>query len=111
VEPDEEGDGRPRDPAVAAALDRLRARDPDVAEAAAAAWGWVAPDGDAGQVHLRFVQDFVWCRLPVKWWTDEDEHLAIAVGLAGLFDELGMTRYAELCRSATTREATAAWHQ
>ncbi|TVP75083.1 MAG: hypothetical protein EA340_00445 [Nitriliruptor sp.] len=111
---DVEDDGQPegpRDPAVAAALDRLRARDADAAEAAAAAWGWVAPDGDAARVHQRFVQDFVWYRLPVKWWTDRDEHLEIAAGLAGLFDELGMGRYAELCRSATTRTVIGAWHR
>lgn len=101
----------PKDPAVAAALDRLRTRDPDAAEAAAAAWGWVAPDGEAGQVHQRFVQDFVWYGLPVKWWTDEGEHLEITRGLAELFDELGMDRYAELCRSAGTREVIAAWHR
>lgn len=60
---DVQDDGRPegpKDPAVAAALDRLRARAPDAAEAASAAWGWVAPDGESGQVHQRFVQDFVW---------------------------------------------------
>jgi hypothetical protein len=108
---DDGGPEDPKDPAVAAALDRLRARDRDAADAAAAAWGWVAPDGEAGQVHQRFVQDFAWYRLPVKWWTDEDEHLEIAAGLAGLFDELGMGRYAELCRSATTREVIAAWHR
>jgi hypothetical protein len=108
---DDGGPEGPRDPVVAAALDRLRARDPDAAEVAAAAWGWVAPGGEAGQVHQRFVQDFVWYRLPVKWWTDEDEHLEIAAGLAGLFDELGMGRYAELCRSTTTREVIGAWHR
>jgi hypothetical protein len=111
---DVDDEGQPTDhadPVVVAALDRLRARDADAADAAAAAWGWVAPDGEVGQVDRRFVQDFVWYRLPVKWWTDEDEHLEIADGLAGLFDELGMTRYAELCRSATTREIIAAWHR
>jgi hypothetical protein len=101
----------PKDPAVAAALDRLRTRDPDAAEPAAAALGWVAPDGEAGQFHQRFVQDFVWYRLPVKGWTDEGEHLEIAAGLAGLFDELGMEHYADLCRSATTRDVIAAWHR
>jgi hypothetical protein len=51
----------------------------------------VAPDGEAGQVHQRFVQDFVlWCRLPVKWWTGEAEHLEVTAGLAGLFHELGI---------------------
>jgi hypothetical protein len=63
---DVEDDGQPEgsgDPAVAAALDRLRAREADAAETAAAAWGWVAPDGDAARVHLRFVQDVVWYQL------------------------------------------------
>lgn len=108
---DDGGPAGPKDPAVVAALDRLRARDPGAAQAAAAAWGWVAPDGEAGQVIQRLVQDFVWYRLPVKWWTDEDEHLEIVAGLAGLFDELGRDRYAELCRSGTTREVIAAWHR
>ncbi len=111
MERDEDDDGQPQDPAVLAALDRLRTRDPDAAEAAAAAWGWVAPDGEAVQVHQRSVQDFVWYRLPVKWWTDEAEHLEVAAGLAGLFDELDLGRYAELCRSNTTREAIASWHR
>jgi hypothetical protein len=111
VDGDDDRPEDPMDPAVAAALDRLRTHDPDAAEAAAAAWGWVAPDGEAGQIHQRFVQDFVWYRLPVKWWTDEGEHLEIAAGLAGLFDELGIGRYAELCRSATTREVIATWHR
>lgn len=101
----------PKDPAVAAALERLRVRDRDAAGAAEAAWGWVAPQGESGEVHQRFVQDFLWYRLPVKWWTDEDEHLEIAAGLAELFDELGLARYAQLCRSATTREVIAAWHR
>jgi hypothetical protein len=53
----------------------------------------------------------VWYRLPVKWGTDEAEHLEVAAGLAGLFDELDLGRYAELCRSNTTREAIASWHR
>ncbi len=107
---DANDDDRPDDPEVAAAVERLRARDGDAAEAAMAAWGWVAPEGEAARVHQRFVQDFVWYRLPAKWWTDQDEHLQIAASLAELFDELGLERYAGVCRSETTEQIIAAWH-
>jgi len=107
---DANDDGRPDDPEVVAAVERLRARDGDAADAAMAAWGWVAPEGEAARVHQRFVQDFVWYRLPVKWWTDQDEHLQIAASLAELFDELGLERYAAVCRSETTEQVIAAWH-
>ncbi len=109
-----DGDGQSealRDPALVAALGRLGARDADAAKAAAAAWASVAPDGEVSRVHQRFVQDFVWYRLPTKWFCDQDEHLEIAHGLAGLFDELRLSRYAQLCRSATTRQVIAAWHR
>src|SRR5680860_1511222 len=75
-----------------------------------AAWGWVAPEGEAARVHQRFVQDFVWYRLPAKWWTDQDEHLQIAASLAELFDELGLERYAGVCRSETTEQIIEVWH-
>lgn len=107
---DDDGQPRtPRDPAVATALERLRARDEPAAETAAAAWGWVAPEGEVARVHQRLVQDFVWYRLPVKWFCDHDEHLRTAAALGELLDELGLPRYAQLCRSATTREVIAAW--
>jgi len=107
---DANDDDRPQDPEVAAAVERLRSRDGAAAEAAMAAWGWVAPEGEAAKVHQRFVQDFVWYRLPVKWWTDQDEHLQVAASLAELFDELGLNRYADLCRSETTEQVIATWH-
>ncbi len=48
------------------------------------------------------LQRFLWYGLPMKWLTDTDHHRRVAAALGRAFDQLGLPRYAELCRSDTT---------
>lgn len=56
------------------------------------------------------LQEWLWYRLPTKYMTDEADYKQRLAGIAGeLFDELGLERYAGLCRSDTTARVHAAF--
>lgn len=58
------------------------------------------------------VQDWLWYRLPTRYLTDEEGFAASMAEIAAeLFDELGLDRYAELCRSETTAAVHAAFER
>lgn len=79
--------------------DALRGRDAGhVFEALA--WG----EGP-GVLTQHRVHDWLWYRLPTKYLTDERDYMGrMAETAAELFDELGLDRYAAICRSETTAE-------
>lgn len=99
-----------RDARVADALDRLDSRDPPVAEAAEIAWGWLVCDDDLEVLQQSDLQTFLWYELPREWRTDLAWHLFAAEALACLCDELGLARYAAVCRSEETEQVLRAWH-
>jgi len=84
---------------VASALADLEAEDPSLAEAARAAWMWLAGDAPPDAPLQRPLQDFLWYALPCKWTSGVDHQLVVAAALARLFDLLGAQRYAQLCRA------------
>jgi hypothetical protein len=84
---------------VASALADLEAEDPSLAEAARAAWTWLAGDAPPDAPLQRQLQDFLWYALPLKWTSDVDHQLVVVAALARLFDLLGAQRYAQLCRA------------
>ena len=55
------------------------------------------------------VQQFLWRDIPCRWAIPEHEQGRLAEGLAQLFDQVGMSRYARICRSATTMAMLDAW--
>ncbi|HET7691057.1 MAG TPA: hypothetical protein VFK41_11780 [Nocardioidaceae bacterium] len=57
------------------------------------------------------LQDFLWVKLPTKFWTESKEHHEIAWALGDLLERLGMVRYAALCRHRRTHEILASWHR
>ena len=60
-------------------------------------------------VSLRSVQEFLWYQLPSKFAVSVEEHREIAQALGGLFDRVGLPRYAESCRSPITGSVLTAY--
>jgi hypothetical protein len=95
---------------VAAALDRIRARDADLAREAehvvdALTWG----EGPA-VIRQAGVQARLWYVVPTKYMTDEPGYMGgLAETAAVLFDELGLHGYAAICRSEETAKVHAAY--
>lgn len=94
---------------VRTALTRLEDEDRQAAEEAHAAWAWLAGDSPPDTPLQHQLQDFLWYALPRKWDCDLDGQLAAAEALARLCELVGARRYAQLCRSSTTREILAAY--
>jgi len=103
------GEERFQDPLVAAALARLRSDEPWAASDAEAALQWVAGEEGPDLITQERIQHFLWYSLPLKFLTDLEHKLAIAVALGRGLDLLGLPRYAEICRSGTTRAVLLAY--
>jgi len=104
-------DERIQDPDVAAALAKLRAGDLSAADDAKAALGWIAGENGPEFITQELIQQFLWYSLPLKWLTELDHKLAIAAALGRALELLGLPRYAEICRSETTRGILRAYEQ
>jgi hypothetical protein len=97
---------------VQRAIAQLDADDPDTGQLAADAWMTLTAGEGPAMVSLSSLQNWAWWLLPKRshgddhaWWV---ETVAAA---ATLFDRLGATAYAEVCRSDTTAKVLAAWQQ
>ena len=94
------------------ALARVAARDP-----ALASWAGDAFEGltwGQGQRVLRQggVQVWLWYRVATKYVSDEVDYMSrLADAAAALFDELGLHRYAAICRSPETEAVHAAFER
>jgi hypothetical protein len=55
-------------------------------------------------ITLHGLQRFLWYQLPRKWITDLDGRLHVAASLGRLLDQVGLPRYAQVCRSDQTTE-------
>lgn len=103
--PDDESHAQlDRDGRVTGALTRLAGRDRDLARAAGAAWDWLVADQPVEALQQSELQDFLWYGLPRKWLAGLADHLFVAEALACLCDEVGLDRYAAVCRSGETGE-------
>jgi len=94
---------RSKDPVFAAALAELRTEDPSAASDAEAALEWIAGENGPDAITQERIQHFLWYSLPLKWLTKIDHRLSVAAALGRALDLLGLPRYAEICRSETTR--------
>jgi hypothetical protein len=99
------------DPEIAAALAKLSELNPRSAEDAEAALRWIAGEQGLAVITQEGVQTFCWYQLPMKWLDGDDEKLRVVAALAEAFDLLQLPRYAEICRSQTTRDVLAAYEQ
>lgn len=100
---------RTGDAAVEQALATMAREDPIAAEAARAAYGAMCPDNGLEGLHLRWVQEFVWYRLPTQWAAGLEEQLSHAAALGTLLDLVGLPRYAAACTSSATTEILTLW--
>lgn len=100
-----------QDPVVVAALAELRTDDPSAARDAEAAIGSIAGENGPEAITQEVIQHFLWYSLPLKWLTELDHKLAVAAALARALDLLGLPRYAEICRSETTRTILRAYER
>ena len=92
---------------VTAAIDRIRERDPRLADEAGHIFGTLTWGEGPGQLRRAGLQDWLWYRLATKYLTDEVGYMGrLAETAAVLFAELGLDAYAALCRD----DATAAVH-
>jgi len=92
----------PRD--VDAALEALRSEDPQVAENAdAGLHALTAGEGFDGVTQYD-LQYFLWYTLPEKFLAPLEDQLDIADALGRLLEMIGLSRYAAICQSETTRE-------
>jgi hypothetical protein len=97
---------------ISAALRALATNDPDAADDARSAIGWIVGDEDVDDpvaVSLAGVERFVWYDLAVKWMIPDEDKPPIVDALARVFDLLGRPLCADVCRSALTVEVLAAW--
>lgn len=97
---------------VTAAIDRIRGRDPGLADEAGHVYGTLTWGEGPGQLRRAGVQDWLWYRLATKYLTDEVGYMGrLAETAAVLFDELGLDAYAALCRDDTTAAVHAAFER
>lgn len=91
----------------------LAAEDTDVGMEASGAWISLTAGEGPSVLTLAGLQNWVWWLLPKRSHANDDEHhgfwVASAAAAAKLFDRLGDTTYAELCRSDRTAKVLAAW--
>jgi hypothetical protein len=97
------------DPEIAAVLAKLAGQDAAAAEDARAALEWIAGDQGRAFITQQRIQNFCWYDLPVKWFVDFDDKLRVVAALARSLDLLQLPRYADICRSGTTREILSAY--
>lgn len=93
--------------AVASAVERVRARDPELGEQAELVAEVLTAGAGLDMLSQSNVQDLLWWhmprKLPVGNWAPM---LAVAVAL---FDELGLDRYVAIAQAPRTGEILAAW--
>lgn len=97
------------DPAITQALATLALTDSAAANLAGTALTWVAGGGGAGRITQERVQRFLWYDLPIKLRPTPEGREATTGALASALDLLGLPRYAEICRSETTKRVHAAY--
>ncbi|ASU84520.1 hypothetical protein CDO52_18450 [Nocardiopsis gilva YIM 90087] len=85
------------------ALTVLRRENPEHAEDAAAAMGWLSSGGLEG-IDLLRMQDFLWYALPVKWMISTEKRVQVAHALGRLLNLNGLERYAAVCESKLTEQ-------
>ena len=94
------------------ALDRIAARDPALARRAADAFEGLTWGEGPGVLRQGGLQEWLWYVVPTKYITDEVGYMGrLADGAAALFDELGLHRYAAICRSPETEAVHAAFDE
>src|SRR6201996_4670080 len=86
----------------AQALSALAREDPEAADEAKAALGWLTNGAGLETVSQLKLQEFVWYALPVKWPMTTGELIAVTRALGRLFSMVGMERYADVCLSPGT---------
>jgi hypothetical protein len=95
---------------VERAFDRMTARDAERGRDARHIYDTLTWGEGPGVLSQAGVQDWLWYRLPTKYMTNEADYKQRLAGIAGeLFDELGLGRYAAICRSDTTARVHAAF--
>lgn len=92
---------------VDAAVDAVEADDFEAGQYASLAADFLTAGQGPSLITQASLQEFLWYRLPRK--TPHEDWLPTADGAARLLDKLGLTRYAELARSETTRSVLEAW--
>jgi len=93
----------------AQALTALAREDPEAADEAKAALGWLTNGAGLETVSQLKLQEFVWYALPVKWPMTTGELIAVTRALGRLFTMVGMERYAEVCLSPGTEQILTAY--
>jgi hypothetical protein len=93
----------------AQALDALAREDPEAADEAKAALGWLTNGAGLETVSQLKLQEFVWYALPVKWPMTTGELIAVTRALGRLFSMVGMERYADVCLSPGTEQILTAY--
>src|SRR5487761_1357990 len=88
----------------AQALTALAREDPEAADEAKAALGWLTNGEGLETVSQLKLQEFVWYALPVKWPMTTGELIAVTRALGRLFAMVGMERYAEVCLCSSTKQ-------
>lgn len=97
---------------VTAAIDRIRERDPGLADEAGHVYNTLTWGEGPGRLRRAGVQDWLWYRLATKYLTDEVGYMGrLAETAAVLFDELGLDAYASVCRDDTTSDVHAAFER
>lgn len=96
---------------VAAALAQLAAEDQQLADQADVALNSLTWDEGLDTITQLRMQEWLWHKLPVKFWTDLAEWAQLAGALGRLLDILDLPRYAEVCRSTRTLEILAAYNR
>ncbi|MQA62896.1 MAG: hypothetical protein GEU86_15705 [Actinophytocola sp.] len=81
------------------ALTALRREDPDRAEDAAAALGWLSGEHGLHTITRLRLAEFLWYSLPVKWSITTGDQVRVARTLGRLFSLTSMDGYAEMCAS------------
>jgi hypothetical protein len=99
------------DPTIVQVLNTLAAEDPDRANLAGTALTWVTAGGGAGRITQERVQRFLWYDLPLKLRPAPQARAEITDALAAVLDLLELPRYAQICRSETTRKVHVAYDE
>ncbi len=95
---------------VVAAIARIAAADSGLGDDAQHVYDVLTGGEGPSVLRQSRLQAWLWYEVPNKYVTDEvgyKEHLAVTASL--LFDELGLHRYAAICRSQATAEVHAAF--
>lgn len=86
------------------ALAALRREDPDRAEDAAAALGWLTGGEGLHTITRLRLAEFLWYALPVKWSIVTSGQVRVARTLGRLFRLAGLDGYAAVCTSPLTEK-------